>query len=178
MRRLTLLMTIITALPVLTPAAYGQIRPFQQLRRPLPPPTRTPIAEGNNWNPFFNPEVPTYWHRLGVPQTFGQLRNYRDSRINRDGLSPEKERTPQLKKLTDPANLEAPLPGMEPSAMLSTAAELKMDQDMAPQKLKALRYICSLGCSCKNQKVQEKIAAALQEGTTWSRGVPQGARCK
>ena len=108
---------------------------------------------------FFNPQVETIWHRLGVAQGLGRIRRFRDSRINRDGLNPELERKPPLLRLTDPKNLEADAP-----EMLKAAAKMKIDADLAPQKIKALRYICQVGCSCQDKKLKGMVTAAVKEG--------------
>ena len=108
---------------------------------------------------FFNPDVTTIWHRLGVAQGLGRIRRFRDSRINRDGLSPELERKPPLLRLTDPKNLEADAP-----EMLKAAAKMKIDADLAPQKIKALRYICQVGCSCQDKKLKGLVTKAVKEG--------------
>lgn len=110
---------------------------------------------------LFNPDVQTIWHKLGIPQGVGRFKQFRDSRINRDGLSPGKERKPPLLSLTDPKNLEPGAP-----EMIQAAAKMKMDQDLAPQKIKALRYICSIGCSCYNKQTAGMVEKALMEGMT------------
>ncbi len=157
MRRLVMLLAI--TLPALMLCQDSLAQNGLLSRLPASPfSTRTPQATGENFNPFFNPEVPTLWHQLGVPQTFGRWRQYREARVNRDGLSPEKEKKPQLLKLTDPANLKPEAP-----KMIQAAAKMKNDQDLAPQKLKALRYICSIGCSCYNKKSADMVTNALME---------------
>ncbi len=108
---------------------------------------------------LFNPDVVTIWHRLGVPQTRGRWRRWRDSRVNRDGLKPGRERKPPLLRLADPANLAEGAP-----EMLKAAAKIKIDQDLAPQKIKALRYICSVGCSCYNKQAGGMVDKAIMEG--------------
>lgn len=108
---------------------------------------------------LFNPDVVTVWHRLGIPQTRGRWRRWRDSRVNRDGLKPGRERKPPLLRLADPANLAEGAP-----EMLKAAAQIKIDQDLAPQKIKALRYICSVGCSCYNKQAGGMVDKAIMEG--------------
>lgn len=120
----------------------------------LPPPTQA----------NFNPDVVTIWHKLGIPQGVGRFKKLRDSRINRDGLSPGKERKPPVLSIADPKNLEEGAP-----EMLKAAAQIKMDQDLAPQKIKALRYICSIGCSCYNKQtaglIEKVLVEAMQDCT-------------
>ena len=67
------------------------------------------------------------WYSQGV----GRIKKYRESRINRTGNKPQRESKPKLVKLTDAANL-AP----EGPKVLKAAAEIKMAEDLAPQKLK------------------------------------------
>jgi hypothetical protein len=106
----------------------------------------------------FNPDVVTIWHKLGIPQGVGRFKKYRDSRINRKGLRPDKERKPPLLRIADPKNLAEGSP-----EMLKAAAKIKMDQDLAPQKLKALKYISTIGCSCYNKQAG-LVEKALLEG--------------
>ncbi len=106
----------------------------------------------------FYPQTPTVWHRLGVPQSKGLFRQWRDSRINRDGFNPQKEKKPKLKKLTDPSNFAPEAPGP-----VKAAAKMKQAEDQAPQKIKALRYIGKMGCACYNKKFAGEIEAAMLE---------------
>ena len=73
-------------------------------------------------------------------------------------IDPERETKPKLLKLTDPANLEAGAPDM-----LKAAAQIKMAEDLAPQKLKALKYLGTIGCGCYNQKNAGLVEGALME---------------
>lgn len=50
----------------------------------------------------------------------------------------------------------------EDSPLLEMAANSKQQQDLAPKKIEALRYIASLGCN-KDPKVQEAILAGLKD---------------
>ncbi|MEM7782284.1 MAG: hypothetical protein AAF939_15005 [Planctomycetota bacterium] len=106
-----------------------------------------------------SPDVVTIWQRLGIPQGAERIRAFRDSRINRDGLSPGKERKPPLLRLDHPAFLEEGAPDL-----LKVAAQMKIDQDLAPQKIKALMYICNIGCSCYNKQTAGLVEKALIEG--------------
>ena len=106
-----------------------------------------------------NPDVVTVWHKLGIPQGVARTKLFKDSLINRKGLKPGKERKPKLLRIADPANLEEGKP-----EMLKVAAKMKIDQDLAPQKIKALKYIGSVGCSCYNKQTAGVVEAALMEG--------------
>ena len=107
----------------------------------------------------FSPDTASVWHKLGIPQSIGRFKKFRESRVNRNGDKPEKEKKPPLKKLTDPANLAPDAP-----KMLQAAAEIKKAEDLAPQKIKALKYIATLGCGCYDKKNAGLIEAALLEG--------------
>ena len=110
-------------------------------------------------NAAFSPDVPTVWHKLGIPQSVGRFKKFRESRINRKGNNPQREKTPKLVKLTDPSNLDPEAP-----KMLQAAAKIKMAEDLAPQKLKALKYLATLGCGCYNDKNAGLVEGAVLEG--------------
>ena len=130
-------------------SSFGQQRaPRFTIGRSLP--TKT--------NPV-SPDVVTVWQRLGIPQGAERFRAFRDSRVNRDGLSPGKERKPPMLRLDDPAFLQDGAPDL-----LKVAAKMKIDQDLAPQKIKALMYICNVGCSCYNKQTAGLVEKALIEG--------------
>ncbi len=81
----------------------------------------------------------TVWHSLGIPQTWSTVR---DATMNRFGNAPGLEKKPPVKGLADPSNLESDNP------LLKTAAEIKKQEDLAPQKKKALKYLAKMGCGC------------------------------
>ncbi len=81
----------------------------------------------------------TFWQKLGIPQAALRVR---DNLTNRRGNFPQLERKPPLKALADAANLESP------NAAIKAAAEIKAEEDLAPQKIKALKYLGEIGCSC------------------------------
>jgi hypothetical protein len=92
----------------------------------------------------------TVWHALGIPQVWSRTR---DATLNRFGNFPGLEKKPPLKKLADPSNLESDNP------LLKTAAEIKVQEDLAPQKKKALKYLAKMGCGC-----YPGVAEAFLEG--------------
>jgi hypothetical protein len=98
---------------------------------------------------------PTVWHALGIPQGWGR---FRDSTANRWGNHPNLERKPPLKGLADPANLQSDVPAIK------AAAEIKAQQDLAPQKIKAIKYLGQIGCGCYGG-VAEALMAALEDCT-------------
>lgn len=110
-------------------------------------------------NLHFSPDVPTVWHKLGVSQGVGRIKKFRESRVNRKGNHPEREKKPRLLKIADAANLAPDAP-----KMLQAAAQIKKAEDLAPQKIKALKYLATIGCGCYNKKNADMVEAALLEG--------------
>ena len=96
----------------------------------------------------------TIWNRLGIPYGFNKIR---DNRINRRGNNPQLERKPLLKAIADPANLESDNPAIK------RAAEVKQAEDMAPQKIKAIKYLAKMGCGCydKDGSITDALLQAL-----------------
>ncbi len=68
------------------------------------------------------------------------------------------KKKPPLVPLADPANLESPNPAIK------AAAEIKTEVDLAPQKIKAIRYLSTIGCGCYPQ-VKPALLAALDDCT-------------
>jgi hypothetical protein len=102
--------------------------------------------------------VTTFWQKMGVPQTFLTIR---DHFTNRKGNRPQCERKPPLLRIADPANLESP------NAAIKAAAQVKAEEDLAPQKIKALKYLAEIGCGCYDEdgKVKDAILAGLADCT-------------
>ena len=94
----------------------------------LPPPTPPP--------------PPTLWSFLGIPQGY---RYVRDNGFNRNGNRPGLERKPPLKAIADPKNLESK------DLAIKKAAEVKQAEDLKKQKIKAIKYLASIGCGCYNR---------------------------
>jgi hypothetical protein len=61
--------------------------------------------------------------------------------------------------LTDPANLASDVPA------ISKAAEIKAEEDLAPQKIAALRYLATIGCGGCYKSVEDAFLAALDDCT-------------
>ena len=101
------------------------------------------------------PSPPTFWSFLGIPQGMQKIR---DTVANRRGNHPNWERKPPLKKIADPANLEAENPAIK------AAAKIKAEEDLAPQKIKAIKYLATVGCGCY-PGVKEALLAALDDCT-------------
>ena len=81
--------------------------------------------------------------------------------VNRRGLHPGLEKKPPLLGIADPANLESDIPAIQ------KAAEIKQQEDLAKQKIKAVRYLTSIGCGCydKGGEITDALAAAMDDCT-------------
>ena len=117
------------------------------------------------------PPVPTIWSFLGIPQGLNKVR---DGLFNRKGKHPGLERKDALLRIADPANLESEVPA------IAVAAEIKADADLAPQKIKAIKYLAEVGCACASQKVnvQGALLAMLDDCTEDVRYEAAVAICK
>ena len=104
------------------------------------------------------PAPVTFWNMLGIPQGFNKLR---DARLNRLGNNPDSERVPPLKRIADPANMQSPNPAVQ------TAAQVKAEEDLAPQKIKAIKFLATVGCCCPQTKadVRTALLASLSDCT-------------
>lgn len=102
------------------------------------------------------PAAPTtLWNFLGIPQGVNKIY---DASVNRRGNFPGLERKPPLKGIADPANLESSNPAIK------KAAEIKQQEDLAKQKIKAIKYLAKIGCGCY-PGVKEALMAALDDCT-------------
>ena len=72
------------------------------------------------------------------------------------GLQPQ----PPVLPITDPANLEA---GAPPA--VQAAAEIKQEEDAAPQKIMAIRYLATIGCGGCYPKVEDALLEGLSDCT-------------
>lgn len=97
----------------------------------------------------------TLWRFMGIPQG---IRKMQGATRNRNGNRPNREPRPPLKAIADPANLD---PGNGPA--INKAAEIKQKEDLAPQKIKALKYLATIGCGCY-PGVEEALAKSLKFG--------------
>jgi hypothetical protein len=82
----------------------------------------------------------------------------RDVTANRLGNRPGTERKDPIKRIADPANLESENPAIK------KAAQIKADQDLAPQKIKAIKFLATVGCGCY-PGVADALLAALDDCT-------------
>ncbi|MCA9192392.1 MAG: hypothetical protein KDB03_11540 [Planctomycetales bacterium] len=103
------------------------------------------------------PPVPTVWQKLGIPQAGARLR---DGWVNRRGNFPGLEKKPPVLAIADPANLDPKKP-----EMIKAAAEIKQDQDLKKQKIKAIKFLAEVNCGCynKDDKVEAAFLAALED---------------
>jgi hypothetical protein len=99
----------------------------------------------------------TLWTFLGFPPK----NTIRDDLTNRNGNRPGLERKPPRLAIADPKNLKSPVPAIK------KAAEVKTQEDLAPQKIKAIKYLASIGCGCYNRdgSITEALLAALDDCT-------------
>jgi len=105
--------------------------------------------------PVGPPQPMTLGRFLGINQAAQRLRN---GLVNRRGNFPGLERGLPLLPINDPRNLESTNPAIK------KAAEVKLEEDLAPQKIKALKYLASVGCGCY-PGVKEAFMAALDDCT-------------
>lgn len=105
------------------------------------------------------PPQPTLWSWLGIPQG---ARKVHGALFNRRGNLPGLEKKLPIKALGDPANLA---PDMPPA--VQKAAELKIAEDLKPQKIKAVKFLTKIGCGCYDLDggVTEALVAATQDCT-------------
>lgn len=97
--------------------------------------------------------VATFWQKLGIPQADAA---FRAGVLNKSGDYPDLEKKPPVLPISDLQNLQSPNP------LLKNAAEIKKDKDLKPQKIKALKYLASVGCVCPGEK--DKVVEALLAG--------------
>jgi hypothetical protein len=116
------------------------------------------LVAGNGQRALAQEPPMTLWRFLGIPQAHHTLHA---KIFNRHGHHPHLEPKPPILPLADPANLESGIPALE------AAAEIKMAEDLAPQKIKAIRYLASIGCGCydKGGKVTDALLAATDDCT-------------
>jgi len=98
----------------------------------------------------------TLWNFLGIPQG---LQKIRDVSVNRHGNFPGLERKDPLKRIADPANLELENPAIQ------KAAEIKAKEDLAKQKIKAIKYLATIGCDRCYKGVDEALLEGLKDCT-------------
>ncbi|MCC9603428.1 hypothetical protein LOC67_23005 [Stieleria sp. JC731] len=105
------------------------------------------------------PPATTLPQFLGLDLVFGGAQKATLCVRNRLGARfPGLEPKPPVKSITDPANLE---PGASPA--VQAAAKAKAEEDQAPQKAKAIRYLASRGCGECFPDTEDALLAALDD---------------
>ncbi len=89
----------------------------------------------------------------GVSGAFNSVLNCLGTRF------PGLEATPALTAIADPANLKSSNPAV------ATAAEVKAQEDAAPQKIKALNYLAKVGCVSCYPDIEKAFLTALDDCT-------------
>ena len=110
----------------------------------------------------------TFWNFLGIPQGWNKVSG---ALVNRNGNHPGMEKPPALKSIADAANLESPNPAIK------KAAEIKQQEDLKKQKIKAIKYLSKIGCGCY-PNVKKALLAALDDCTEEVRYEAAMAFCK
>jgi hypothetical protein len=100
----------------------------------------------------------TLWQFLGIPQGVKKLQG---ATRNRRGNRPNREPKPPMRAIADPRNLESP------DASIKKAAEVKTLEDLKMQKIKAVKYLASIGCGCYDADggVTAALVASMQDCT-------------
>ncbi len=102
----------------------------------------------------------TLWEFLGVKHLLGCVAGLLNNLRNRLGsIFPGLEATPALLAITDPSNANSSNPAV------AAAAGAKADEDAAPQKIKAIRYLATLGCAGCYPGIQDALLDSLDDCT-------------
>ena len=105
------------------------------------------------------PAAPTtLWSFMGIPQGINKVNG---ALFNRRGNHPFLEKKPPLKSIADPANLASENPAIK------RAAQVKQEEDLKPQKIKAIKYLAEIGCGCydKDGSITKAMVAAMDDCT-------------
>jgi len=96
---------------------------------------------------------------LGLDVAFAGIRGIGMRVRNRLGTRfPGLEPKPPIRSLSDPANMSE-----NASPAVKAAAEAKAEEDQAPQKAKAIRYLASLGCGKCYPDTEKALLAAMED---------------
>ncbi|MEX2187746.1 MAG: hypothetical protein WD875_13160 [Pirellulales bacterium] len=100
--------------------------------------------------------APTLWHYLGLRQGSWMKR---DAFLNKRGNRPGLERKPPLKRIADPSLAEVD------NAAIKKAQQIKAEEDLAPQKIKAIKFLATLGCEKCYGGIEEAMLESLKDCT-------------
>jgi len=145
--------------------ATAPVTPPTPIAPPVPPPITTTGANGQTVvvqppSPNQCCPHPTIWQFLGLKGLCDAIKGLLGRLRSRLGmLFPGLEAKPPLLEITDPANLASDNPAIK------TAAGVKGEEDAAEQKIKALRYLATIGCGGCYPDVQDAMLAALDDCT-------------
>lgn len=96
----------------------------------------------------------------GIGGVFQRIGSRIVNGLDLQGRFPGLQPTPPLLSITDPSNLEADQP-----PAVQAAAEVKQEEDQAPQKVMAIRYLATLGCGGCYDKVEDALLEAMSDCT-------------
>ena len=113
-----------------------------QTSAPFPPPAKPPT---------------TLWSFLGIPQGCAKIHA---QLFNRFGHMPFLEPKPPVRGIADPRNLSKGMPDA-----IKTAALIKQQEDLVPQKIKAVRYLAKIGYPGNTERA-ELVTGALLSALT------------
>lgn len=104
------------------------------------------------------PAPPTLWNFLGIPQG---VRKVQGAVRNQSGNRPQAEPKPPLRAIGDPINL------FSKNDAIKQAAKVKQEEDLKPQKIKAIKYLATIGCGCydKDGDITKALIAAMEDCT-------------
>lgn len=154
---------ISTAPPAASPLAAGGAASGAAPAAPAAPTTST-SGSGTTVN-VAGPSTPccphqTLWQFLGLKGAFTDIAKLIEALRNCLGSSfPGLESIPPLTAITNPANMNSSNPA------IAAAANAKADEDQAGQKIKAIRYLATLGCSGCYPDIEDALLAALDDCT-------------
>lgn len=100
----------------------------------------------------------TIWSFMGIPQGLNKVHG---ALFNRRGNLPGLEKKPALKGLADPANLASE------NEAIKRAAQIKQEENLKPQKIKAIKYLAKIGCGCydKDGSITKAMISAMDDCT-------------
>jgi len=103
-------------------------------------------------------QVTTLWDFLGIPPL---MKNLKGKLVNPHGNHPVLEHAPPPLPIADPSLLKSEVPA------IAVAAEVKAQEDLAKQKIKAIKYLAKIGCGCgdRGKKIQKAMLAAMADCT-------------